>query len=145
MISKYRCVIGVTAGLSILLSGCGGGVFKDDILTGTALWTRVNIKTYSYTVEPHGFMLPQKYTVDVHSDGSSTVTPQGDTPPPGQPPVFKSMDSLYTHLDDVRKAGGRVRVAFDPTDGHILNCYVDPILQAADDEVGYVISDFKVQ
>ena len=73
------------------------------------------------------------------------VTALGDSPPPGANQVFKSMDRLYAHLADVRKRGGISNVTFDPTDGHILNCYVDPFLQMADDEVGYMISDFKVQ
>lgn len=145
MISQHRFVIGVTAGLSILLSGCGGGVFKDDIATGTALWTRSKITRYSYVVEPSGFMLPQKYAVQVYSDGTSMVTALNDSPPPEPNHVFKSMDRLYAHLADVRKRGGISNVTFDSTDGHILNCYVDPFLQMADDEVGYMISDFKVE
>ena len=145
MISKYRFVIGVTASLSILLNGCGGGVFNDDIVRGSTLWTRSKITRYSYVVEPSGFMLPQTYAVQVFSDGTSMVTALNDSPPPGQNQVFKSMDRLYAHLTDVRKRGGVSNVTFDPTDGHILNCYVDPILQAADDEVGYTISDFKIE
>ena len=145
MISKHRFIIGVTAGLSILVTGCGGGVFTDDISVGTSLWTRAKVTRYSYVVEPSGFMLPQKYAVQVYSDGTSMVTALNDSPPPGQNQVFKSMDRLYAHLADVRKRGGVSNVTFDPTDGHILNCYVDPILQAADDEVGYTISDFKIE
>ena len=143
MMSIHRFAVCLTASISIVFAGCGGGVFKDAISSGYALWTRAKITKYSYTVVPNGFMLPQKYTVDVRSDGTSTVTPVGDTPPPGQPPVFKSMDSLYAHIKDIRKAGGIVRVTFDPTDGHITECFVDPYKQIADDEVQYVISDFR--
>ena len=145
MISQHRFVIGVTAGLSILLSGCGGGVFKDDISVGTSLWTRSKVTRYSYVVVPSGFMLPQKYAVQVYSDGSSSVTAVGDSPPPWPDQVFKSMDSLYAHLKNVRANGGIATVKFDPTDGHITECYVDPFKQMADDEVGYMISDFKIE
>lgn len=144
MISQHRFVIGVTAGLSILLSGCGGGVFKDDISVGTSLWTRSKVTRYSYVVVPSGFMLPQKYAVQVYSDGTSMVTALNDSPQPGPDQVFKSMDRLYAHLKDVRANGGIATVKFDPTDGHITECYVDPFKQAADDEVGYMISDFKI-
>lgn len=145
MISQHRFVIAVTAGLSMFMTGCGGGVFKDDIATGTALWTRSKVTRYSYVVEPSGFMLPQKYAVQVYLDGTSTVTALNDSPPPGPNQVFKSMDRFYAHLADVRKRGGISHVTFDPADGHILNCYVDPFLQMADDEVGYTISDFKAE
>ena len=145
MMSKYRFVIGVTAGLSILVTGCGGGVFTDDISVGTSLWTRSKLTRYSYTVVPSGFMLPQKYAVVVYADGTSTVRPLGDSPPPGENRVFKSMDSLYAHLRDVRQVGGIATVKFDANDGHITECYVDPYKQMADDEIGYVISDFKVE
>jgi len=145
MISKYRFVIGVTAGLSILVTGCGGGVFTDDISVGTSLWTRSKLTRYSYTVVPSGFMLPQKYAVQVYSDGSSSVTAVGDSPPPWPDQVFKSMDRLYGHLKDVRANGGIATVKFDPTDGHITECYVDPYKQMADDEIGYAISDFKLE
>jgi hypothetical protein len=143
MMIRYQTLLGVVAGFCTVTAGCGGAVFQDDISAGNALWSRSKITTYSYTVVPNGFMLPQKYTVDVRSDGTSTVTPVGDTPPPGQPPVFKSMNSLYAHIKDIRKAGGIVRVTFDPTDGHITECFVDPYKQIADDEVQYVISDFR--
>lgn len=145
MISQHRIVIGVTASLSILLSGCGGGVFTDDISVGTSLWTRAKVTRYSYVVEPSGFMLPQKYAVRVYSDGTSMVTALNDSPPPWPNQVFKSMDRLYAHLKDVRAKGGIATVKFDPTDGHITECYVDPYAQIADDEVGYTISDFKIE
>ena len=144
MISQHRFVIVVTASLSILLSGCGGGVFKDDISVGTSLWTRSKVTRYSYVVVPSGFMLPQKYAVQVYSDGTSMVTALNDSPQPGPDQVFKSMDRLYAHLKDVRANGGIATVKFDPTDGHITECYVDPFKQMADDEVGYMISDFKI-
>jgi hypothetical protein len=89
-------------------------------------------------------MLPQKYRVQVFRDGTSTVIALGDSPPPYQMPVFRTMDSLYNHLRDVRAAGGFARVTFDPIDGHITECYVDPYKQIADDEVLYSISDFEV-
>lgn len=145
MISKHRFAGCVAASLAMMLPGCGGGVFTDDISSGNALWTRAKIAAYSYTVEPYGFMLPQKYAVDVYADGTSTVSPLGNSPPPGQPPIFKSMDSLYAHLRDVRQNGGIATVKFDPKDGHITECFVDPYKQMADDEVTFRISDFKVK
>lgn len=145
MISQHRFVIGVTAGLSILLNGCGGGVFKDDIATGSALWTRSKITRYSYVVESSGFMLPQKYAVQVYSDGTSMVKALNDSPPPGPNQVFMSMDRFYAYLADVRIRGGKSQVTFDPAVGHMTQCSVDPYLQMADDEVYYVISDFKVE
>ena len=131
--------------VSSLMAGCGGGVFTDDISSGNALWTRAKIATYSYIVEPYGFMLPQKYAVVVYADGSSTVSPLGDSPPPGENRVFRSMDSLYAHLREVRQNGGIATVKFDATDGHITECYVDPYKQMADDEVSFRITDFKVR
>ncbi|MFM7186915.1 MAG: DUF6174 domain-containing protein [Armatimonadota bacterium] len=127
------------------MAGCGGAVFTDDIATGNALWTSTRISSYSFTVQPYGFMLPQKYTVVVTADGTSTVTPLGDSLPPGPQPVFRSMNSLYARLRDVRQNGGVATVKFDVTDGHITECYVDPYQELADDEIGYTISDFKVE
>jgi len=145
VMGKYRVAVCVAASLSFLMAGCGGGVFTDDISTGYALWTRAKIATYSYTVEPSGFMLPQKYAVDVYADGTSTVSPLGNSPPPGQPPVFKSMESLYAHLRDVRQNGGIATVQFDSSDGHITECFVDPYKNLADDEVTFRITDFQVR
>lgn len=145
MISKVRFAVCVAAIVSSLMAGCGGGVFTDDISSGNALWTRAKIATYSYMVEPYGFMLPQKYAVVVYADGTSTVRPLGDSPPPGENRVFRSMDSLYAHLRDVRQNGGIATVKFDAKDGHITECYVDPYKQLADDEIGYTISEFKVE
>lgn len=145
MISKVRYSVCVAAIVSSLMAGCGGGVFTDDISSGNALWTRAKIATYSYMVEPYGFMLPQKYAVVVFADGSSTVSPLGDSPPPGENRVFRSMDSLYAHLREVRQNGGIATVKFDATDGHITECYVDPYKQMADDEVSFRITDFKVR
>lgn len=145
MISKVRFAVCMAAIVSSLMAGCGGGVFTDDISSGNALWTRAKIATYSYMVEPYGFMLPQKYAVVVFADGSSTVSPLGDSPPPGENRVFRSMDSLYAHLREVRQNGGIATVKFDATDGHITECYVDPYKQMADDEVSFRITDFKVR
>lgn len=145
MISKVRFAVCMAAIVSSLMAGCGGGVFTDDISSGNALWTRAKIATYSYIVEPYGFMLPQKYAVVVYADGSSTVSPLGDSPPPGENRVFRSMDSLYAHLREVRQNGGIATVKFDATDGHITECYVDPYKQMADDEVSFRITDFKVR
>lgn len=142
---KNRFAVRIAAGLSLLVAGCGGGVFTDDISTGNALWMKAKPQAYSYTVEPYGFMLPQKFAVSVTADGSSTVRPLGDSPPPGPTPVFRSMDSLYTHLRDVRQNGGIATVKFDPLDGHITECFVDPYKQLADDEVAFRISDYKVE
>ena len=139
-----QLVFAVVAALSLTASGCGGGVLVDDIQTGMQTWKRSDTRAYSYTVEPSGFMLPQKYRVQVFRDGTSTVIALGDSPPPFQTPVFRSMDSLYNHLRDVRAAGGFARVTFDPIDGHITECYVDPYKQIADDEVLFSISDFSV-
>jgi hypothetical protein len=135
----------MAASLSSLMAGCGGGVFTDDISSGNALWTRAKIATYSYMVEPYGFMLPQKYAVVVYADGTSTVRPLGDSPPPGPQPVFRSMNSLYAHLRNVRQNGGVATVKSDVTDGHITECFVDPYQELADDDIGYTISDFKVE
>lgn len=145
MISKVRFAVCMAAIVSSLMAGCGGGVFTDDISSGSAVWTRAKIATYSYIVEPYGFMLPQKYAVVVFADGSSTVSPLGDSPPPGENRVFRSMDSLYAHLREVRQNGGIATVKFDATDGHITECYVDPYKQMADDEVSFRITDFKVR
>ena len=141
---KNRFAVRIAAGLSLLVAGCGGGVFTDDISTGNALWMKAKPQAYSYTVEPYGFMLPQKFAVSVTADGSSTVRPLGDSPP-GPTPVFRSMDSLYTHLRDVRQNGGIATVKFSPLDGHITDCFVDPYKQLADDEVAFRISDYRVE
>ena len=142
MMSIHRFAVCLTASISIVFAGCGGGVLKDDISSGYALWTRAKITKYSFVVEPYGFMLPQKYRVQVFADGTSTVIALGDTPPPYQSPVFRTMDSLYIHLRDVRQNGGISTVKFDEKDGHIAECYVDPYKQIADDEVSFKISDF---
>jgi len=142
---KGANVATIVASLSIWMAGCGGAVFSDDIATGKALWKSARLASYSYTVEPYGFMLPQKYAVVVASDGTSTVTPLGDSPPPGPNPILGSMDSLYAHLRDVRQNGGIATVKFDVTDGHITECFVDPHQELADDGIGYTISDFKVE
>lgn len=139
-----QLVFAVVAALSLAASGCGGSVLVDDIQAGMQIWKQSGTRAYSYTVQPSGFMLPQKYRVQVFRDGTSTVIALGDSPPPYQSPVFRSMDSLYAHLMAVRAAGGYARVSFDPNDGHITECYVDPYKQIADDEVLFAISDFEV-
>lgn len=145
MNSKVCFAICVAASMSILMAGCGGGVFTDDISTGNALWTRAKISAYTYTVEPFGFMLPQKYKVMVSADGSSTVTPLGDSPPAGPTPVFRNMDALYAYLRDVRQTGGIATVKFDTSYGHITECFVDPYKNLADDEVTFRITDFEAR
>jgi hypothetical protein len=142
--SRQLSILAVAA-VSSALAGCGGGVFIDDISSGMQTWKHSDTRAYSYTVVPSGFMLPQKYRVQVFGDGTSTVIALGDSPPPYQSPVFRSMDSLYAHLMAVRAAGGFVRVSYDHADGHIKECYVDPYKQIADDEVLFTISDFTKQ
>lgn len=142
MAMSNRLSILAFAAVSSALAGCGGAVFTDDISSGMQTWKRGDTRAYSYTVVPSGFMLPQKYRVQVFGDGTSTVIALGDSPPPYQSPVFRSMDSLYAHLMAVRAAGGHVRVSYDRADGHITECYVDPYKQIADDEVLFTVTEF---
>lgn len=144
MTFKYANAATIITSVSLLMAGCGGAVFTDDIATGKVLWSGAKIGSYAYTVEPYGFMLPQKYDVLVYKDGTAVVTPLGDSPPTGPEPVFRSMNSLYAYLRNVRENHGQVTVQFDATDGHITECYVDPYRELADDDVTFRITQFRI-
>ena len=128
----------------ILLAGC-------ETITGSkpekALWEALDIQSYDFVYEVScfcGFTTPNPVKISVRDGSVTAATPVGSfigTMPPLN--TFPTIDSVFVTLEKAEKnSPDGVTVKFDPTYHYPTRIDVDPIKNAADDEVTYTIQSF---
>jgi hypothetical protein len=118
-------------------------------LEGRTLWNSKNLGNYTYTLRSVCFC-PLEYTkamrLEVRNGSLSSVKyvdSGADVPDNFRPNTFK-IEAFFDLIDSTRAKGGKVEnLSFDAVFGYPTQMYLDPIPQAADDEVGYTITDLK--
>lgn len=128
----------------IFLAGC-------DLITGTtperALWDALDIKNYDFVYGEScfcGFSRPNPVKLSVRDGVVSAATPVGSYI--GTMPAlntYPTMDSVFAILERAQKnTPSGVTVEFDPTYHYPTRIFVDPLKNAADDEVTYTVQSF---
>lgn len=128
----------------IFLAGC-------ESITGSqpehALWDALDIQNYDFVYQvscfcgPNG---PNPVKLSVRDGAVSAATPVGSfigtMPPLGS---YPTIDSLFVILERAEKnSPSGVTATFDPTYHYPIRIAVDPIKNAADDEVTYTVESF---
>lgn len=128
----------------IFLAGC-------ESITGTkperALWDALEIQNYDFVYQVScfcGFTIPNPVKLSVRNGVVSAAVPVGSfvgTLPPLS--VYPTIDSLFVVLETAQKnTPNGVTVDFDPTYHYPTKIAIDPIKNAADDEVTYTVESF---
>ena len=128
----------------IFLAGC-------ESITGTkpekALWDALEIQNYDFVYQVScfcGFTFPNPVKLSVRNGVVSAAVPIGSFV--GTLPAlstYPTIDSLFVVLETAQKnTPNGVTVEFDPTYHFPIRIAVDPIKNAADDEVTYTVESF---
>ena len=128
----------------IFLAGC-------ESIAGTrperALWDALEIQNYDFVYQVScfcGFTIPNPVKLSVRNGVVSAAVPVGSfvgTLPPLS--VYPTIDSLFVVLETARKnTPDGVTVDFDPTYHYPTKIAIDPVKNAADDEVTYTVESF---
>ena len=111
-----------------------------------AAWASSGINNYDFTITRQCFCMEEyagPFTVRVR-DGVSTVTRRSDGSEV-DPLVLNllplSAEELFRFAEE-RQDQASFRVTYDQTTGLPLSVWSDPIPEAADDELGVLVSDF---
>lgn len=129
------------------------GLASCDTATGTqpekALWHALGIQNYDFVYQVScfcGILGPNPAKLSVRGGVVSKVASPdstvslGVTPPPSS---YPTVDSLFAILERAQKGTpAGVTVEFDPTYHYPSKIFVDPLKNAADDEITYTILKF---
>jgi hypothetical protein len=128
----------------IFLAGC-------DTLTGTqpekALWNALDIENYDFVYQVScfcGIPGPNPVKLSVRKGQVTAAAPVGSFT--GSIPAlstYPTIDSLFVILEAAeKKTPAGVEVDFDPTYHYPTKIAIDPVKNAADDEVTYTVESF---
>ena len=118
----------------------------DSLEEARAAWSSSGINNYDFTITRQCFCIEEyagPFTVRVRS-GASTVTYSSDGSAV-DPDVLRQLpvnaEELFQFAED-RQDQASFRVGFDQATGLPLSVWSDPIPEAADDELGVLVSGF---
>lgn len=129
------------------------GLASCDTATGTQpekdLWLALGIQNYDFVYQVScfcAFQGPNPAKISVRGGAvtgvastDSAISP-GVTPPPSS---YPTVDSLFSILERAQKATpAGVTVNFDPTYHYPSRIFVDPVKNAADDDITYTVQKF---
>ncbi len=134
------------------LSGCGSGSGEEPLVSGgraqRAAWEARGIDSYSYIIRVNEFSgagAAGPVQVIVTDGVPSVVTPPGLNAPGGV--LFNRFDTipeLFTHVEQAEASGAAtVRAEYDPVYGFPSDVFIDQDQQLADEEFGFVVTDFR--
>jgi Family of unknown function (DUF6174) len=116
-------------------------------LEGRTLWTSKNLSSYGYTLKRSCFCgedvtRPMRLEVRNGKLGSAVYIDSGvNVPEQFRPGTFK-IEAFFDLIDATRNNGGTVDgLHFDATFGYPTQMNLNPILNATDGEISYMISD----
>lgn len=147
MRSAFRLT--VVFGAAVLFGGCSllsGSREPAALASARARWAAAGSDSYTLTLERSCFC-PEEYrgpfAVTVRGGAVASVTLRDQALPADR---ALSVDGLFDLIADAyARDAARVDVTYDPATGHPTQIYIDYLAQAADEEVGYTVSDLRVE
>jgi hypothetical protein len=141
--------------LVALASGCdvvsAGPEDHSDFARARKRWEDNRPASYEFTLSIGCFCGPEiRRPVIVAVSGTSVVSrTYADNGTPYSGPSASSFPSIDGLLDIIAEARSRttsrVEATYDGTLGYPVSAYIDHIIMAADDEIGYSVSSFRVR
>lgn len=130
----------------ILLSCCTRLNDKDDVGVNKAKWDRKNISDYEFTLTINCFCTVERvgpHLIKVVNDEIVSVNNQPYDP--GKTGELYTIDQLFTLVrTDLERNPDTKTIEYNPSYGYPQNVYFDFSKQMADEEIGYQLTDFKV-
>ena len=141
----------------MLLGACGGDddAVVEPVVTTTTLpaselatarerGRRRASSSYTFEFERRCFCPPAHYRVTVDDGVVTALEPLNpESPAEAEPPVL-SIEGLFDEIARATEvATGPVQVTYDPTTGAPTEALIDWILDAIDDEAGWVITNIQ--
>lgn len=134
------------------LAGCGSGSGEEPLKPGgrsqRAVWEARNIDSYSYLLRVNAFSAEGAAGAVqvVVTDGVPKVTAPAGVPLP-EGATFARYDTipeLFGLVEQAEAAGAEtIRAEYDPAYGFPADVFIDLDKQLADEEFGFVITDFR--
>jgi hypothetical protein len=135
----------VGLGAWAVVAGCSGTrPLEQDINEAKAHWSANRPPKYRYALRMGGFMLENRYLVevDVLADTKTVTVLEGTEP--GDTSAWDSIDALFDTAIRIRTQGGKATITFDESGVTPSQVVTDPLPEAVDDEVTYFVSEFTV-
>lgn len=145
----------------LFLSSCGSLLDdkKDnDFAKNKALWQKQGIENYSFTYSKYCFCpgLQKPATIVVKADTiHAVIDPETNEPirdPQTQelmrvkfPNSFQTINELFEVIGNAREKADKLNVEYNQKVGYPKSVEIDYIEEAVDDEVSYVLDDFRAQ
>lgn len=151
-----RLRLGVALSLASVcgLLGCGGGdapllsKSQSDLTRSQAQWKSANIRSYRYTLRRSCFCSPDTLAavvIEVRNGAAFSVkTSSGASADAASVADMDTIDEIFAKLQSVLNTPkGAVNASYNALYGYPATANIDPIPDAADDELGLEISDFQ--
>jgi hypothetical protein len=155
---RSRLVVVLTLFGAVLLGACGGDddAVVEPVVTTTTLpisselatareqWEAQGLNSYTFEFERRCFCPPAHYRVTVDDGVVTALEPlNAESPADAEPPVL-SIEGLFDEIARATEvATGPVQVTYDPATGAPTEALIDWILDAIDDEAGWVITNIQ--
>lgn len=134
--------------LAALAAGCRDSTAPDprrsELDTNRQKWAEHGYTSYVFTLRMDCFCaINGPVVVQVQSDTVARVTLVG-SPTPLDAPWIPTIDKLFDGIaQEIDRSSAVLRVTYHPTLGYPTEFYSDPIPNAVDDEVRYIVTDLQ--
>lgn len=137
---------------ALAVGGCGSDSGTEPLATGSrasrTVWEARDLRSYSYLLRVNAFSLEGAagaVRVEVTDGVPTVIAPAGGEIPQGA--TFERFDTIPELFGLIEDAEARnavvIRAEYDPAYGYPSDVYIDYEGQLADDEFGFVVTDFQ--
>ena len=143
------CVLACATALSCR-DGTGPGDRVAEVTLQRVRWTQQSVSDYAFVARYTCFCALGGVDVRVQVRGgtvvSRTLVSSGEPLPDADAPSFPAIDGFFDRLRDaLDQPAAEVRVQYDPIYHYPSSVYIDYSRSVADEEFGFLISEFTEQ